>query len=139
MRKSSSSLRQRICLDLKTLYHGGKKAGTNVCVHYFSDLFNILGFHKHRGEMLFTLLKPTEALFAWPLLQGKYYHLIHAHLSFKLLCLPIAENKNKLQRALFTRLPKQPRREMDMVATVPKKYTTLILFFSHCHQHIQYS
>lgn len=97
MRKSSSSLRQRICLDLKTLYHGRKKAGTNVCVHFLSDSFNILSFHKHRGEMLFTLLKPTEALFAWPLLRGKYYHLIRAHLSFKLLSLPIAENKNKLQ------------------------------------------
>lgn len=70
--------RKRICLDLKTLYHGGKKARINVSVCFLSDLLNIPSFHKHRREMLFTLLKSTEALFAWPLLQGKYYHLIQA-------------------------------------------------------------
>lgn len=87
MRKSSSGLRKIICLYLKTLYHGGKKASINVCVCFLSDLFNILSFHT----------KPTEAMFAWHLLQGKYYYLIQVvhicPLNFYI-SLPIAENKN---------------------------------------------
>lgn len=77
MRMSSSGLRKRIFLDLKILYHGGKKASINMHVCFLSDLLNILSFHAHRGEM-FTFLKPTETLFAWPVSQGIYYHSIQA-------------------------------------------------------------